>query len=80
MDECTTVVLFRDAEGNVDFGLLLPAHQEIICLCCGAVLDPEDVEILHDFDGVACLEQAVASGGFYDELPDELKPIYTGGK
>lgn len=80
MDECTTIVLFRDEEGNVDFGLLLPAHQEIICFCCGAVLDPEDVEILHDFGGVAYLEQAVASGGFYDELPDELKPIYTGEK
>lgn len=80
MNECTTVVLFRDEEGNADFGLWLPAHQEIICLCCGGVLDPEEVEILHDFNGVECLEQAVASGGFYDELPDELKPLYTGAK
>lgn len=80
MDECTTVVLFRDEEGNVDFGLLLPVRQEIICLECGAVLDPMDVKILYDFDGVACLEQAVAAGGFYDELPDELKPLYIGAK
>jgi len=80
MNECTTVVLFKDGEGNVDFGLWLPEHQEIICLECGAVLDSTDVEILHDFDGIAYLEQAVAAGGFYDELPDELKSLYTGAK
>ena len=75
----TSVVLFKDGEGNVDFGLLIPDYG-IVCLCCGAILAPEDVEILYDFEGVAYLEQAVAAGGFYDELPDELQTLYTGEK
>lgn len=77
----TTVVLFRDKETDCcDLGLLIPDYGIMVCLECGAILAPEDVEILHDFKGIAYLEQAVASGGFYDELPDELKPLYTGAK
>ena len=75
----TSVVLFKDEEGNVDFGLSIPDYG-IVCLCCGSVLDFNDVEILHDFNDVHYLEQAVASGGFYDELPDELQTLYTGEK
>lgn len=75
----TSIVLFKDEEGNVDFGLLIPDY-EIVCLCCGGVLDFDDVEILHGFNDVHYLEQAVASGGFYDELPDELQTLYTGAK
>lgn len=75
----TSVVLFKDEEGNVDFGLLIPDYG-IVCLCCGGVLDFDDVEILYDFGDVKYLEQAVAAGGFYDDLPDELKPLYTGEK
>lgn len=77
----TTVVLFKDNENDTcDLGLLIPDYGIIVCLECGAVLVPEDVEILYDFKGVAYLEQAVASGGFYDKLPDELKSLYTGAK
>lgn len=77
----TTVVLFKDSEsGSCDLGLLIPDYGIIVCLECGAILAPEDVKILYDFKGVAYLEQAVASGGFYDELPDELKSLYTGAK
>ena len=75
----TSVVLFKDEEGNVDFGLLIPDYG-IVWLCCGSVLDFDDVEILHDFNNVNYLEQAVASGGFYDELPDELQTLYAGAK
>lgn len=74
-----SVVLFKDEEGNVDFGLLIPDYG-IICLCCGSLFDFDDVEILYDFNDVHYLEQAVASGGFYDELPDNLKALYTGAK
>lgn len=77
----TTVVLFKDNESDAcDLGLLIPDYGIIVCLECGAILAPEDVEILYDFKGVAYLEQAVASGGFYDELPDELKLLYNGAK
>ena len=77
----TTVVLFKDKKsGCCDLGLLIPDYGIIICFDCGAILAPEDVEILYDFKGVAYLEQAVASGGFYDELPDELQTLYTGAK
>lgn len=75
-----SVVLFRDEEGNVDFGLLTADGKTIICFCCGSIFEREDVEILWDFDTIECLEEAVAAGGFYDELPDELKPLYTGPK
>lgn len=77
----TTVILFKDKEsGCCDLGLLIPDYGIVVCLDCGAILAPEDVEILYDFKGVAYLEQAVASGGFYDELPDNLKALYTGAK
>ena len=76
-----TVVLFKDKEsGCCDLGLLIPNYGIIVCFGCGAILASEDVEILYDFKGVACLEQAVAAGGFYDELPDELQMLYTGAK
>lgn len=52
----------------------------VLCLCCGIVFDFDDIEILYDFNDVHYLEQAVASGGFYDELPDNLKALYTGAK
>ena len=76
----TSVVLFKDEEGNVDFGLLIPYYGIIVCFDCGGILAPKDVEILYDFKGVDYLEQAVASGGFYDKLPDELQTLYTGAK
>ena len=77
----TTVVLFKDKErGCCDLGLLIPDYRIVVCFHCGNILTPEDVEILYDFKGVAYLEQAVASGGFYDELPDELQTLYTGEK
>ena len=75
----TSVVLFKDEADNVDFGLLIPDYG-VLCLCCGIVLNFDDVEILYDFTDVHYLEQAVASGGFYDELPDNLKALYTGAK
>lgn len=52
----------------------------IICFECAGLVDFDDAEILYDFGDVRYLEQAVASGGFYDDLPDELKPLYTGEK
>ena len=77
----TTVVLFKDKEsGCCDLGLLIPDYRIVVCFHCGTILTSEDVEILYDFKGVAYLEQAVASGGFYDELPDELQTLYTGAK
>lgn len=75
----TSVVLFKDKAYNVDFGLLIPDYG-VLCLCCGIVFDFDNVEILYDFNDVLYLEQAVASGGFYDELPDNLKALYTGAK
>lgn len=75
----TSVVLFKDKAYNVDFGLLIPDYG-VLCLCCGIVFNFDDVEILYDFTDVHYLEQAVASGGFYDELPDNLKALYTGAK
>lgn len=75
----TSVVLFKDKAYNVDFGLLIPDYG-ILCLCCGIVFNFDDVKILYDFTDVHYLEQAVASGGFYDELPDNLKALYTGAK
>lgn len=76
-----TVVLFKDKKSICcDLGLLIPDYGIIVCFGCGAILAPEEVEILYDFKGVACLEQVVASGGFYDELPDELQTLYTGEK
>lgn len=80
MQDYSTVVLFKDKEGNVDFGLQLPGGEAVVCFCCGSILALEDIEILYDFNHVECLEEIVASGGFYDELPDELKPLYTGAK
>ena len=77
----TTVVLFKDKEsGCCDLGLLIPDYGIVVCFHCGAILTSEGVEILYDFEGVAYLEQAIASGGFYDELPDELQTLYTGAK
>ena len=77
----TTVVLFKDKEiGCCDLGLLIPYCGIIVCFDCGGILALEDVEILYDFKGVDYLEQAVASGGFYDKLPDELQTLYTGAK
>ena len=77
----TTVVLFKDKESDCcDLGLLIPDYGIVVCFDCGAILAPEDVEILYDFKGVTYLEQAVAAGGFYDELPDELQALYTGAK
>ena len=75
----TSVVLFKDKAYNVDFGLLIPDYG-VLSLCCGIVFDFDDVEILYNFNDVHYLEQAVASGGFYDELPDNLKALYTGAK
>lgn len=75
----TSVVLFKDKAYNVDFGLLIPDYG-VLCLCCGIVFDFGDVEILYNFNDVHYLEQAVASGGFYDKLPDNLKALYTGAK
>lgn len=74
-----SVVLFKDKAYNVDFGLLIPNYG-VLCLCCGIIFDFDDVEILYNFNDVHYLEQAVASGGFYDELPDNLKALYTGAK
>ena len=77
----TTVVLFKDKEiGCCDLGLLIPYYGIIVCFDCGGIFALEDVEILYDFKGVDYLEQAVASGGFYDKLPDELQTLYTGAK
>lgn len=75
----TSVVLFKDEEGNVDFGLLLPDHG-IVCLCCGSLFNFDDVEILYDFNNVHYLEQACESSGFYDKLPDNLKDLYISAK
>lgn len=80
MDCKASVVLFRDEEGTTNFGLLTAGGENIICFCCGGIFDREDVDILWDFNTTECLEEAVAAGGFYDELPDELKPLYTGAK
>lgn len=74
-----SVVLFKDEEGNCDFGLMIPDYG-IVCFECGGLFDFDDVEILYNFGDVKFLEQAVAAGGFYDDLPDELKPLCTGAK
>lgn len=73
------LVLFYLKIKHIDFGLLIPDYG-VLCLCCGIVFDFDDVEILYNFNDVHYLEQAVASGGFYDELPDNLKALYTGAK
>lgn len=38
MQDYSTVVLFKDKEGNVDFGLQLPGEEAVVCFCCGSVL------------------------------------------
>lgn len=76
----TSVVLFKDEEGNVDFGLSIPDHGIVVCLCYGSLFDFDDVEILYDFNNVHYLEQAVESCGFYDKLPDNLKDLYISAK
>lgn len=37
-------VKFEDEEGNLCYGIAY--HDEIICACCGGILDPEEVKII----------------------------------
>ena len=38
MQDYSTVVLFKDKEGNVDFGLQLPGEEAVVCFAVVASL------------------------------------------
>lgn len=58
MDRAISLVRFRDTleENATDhFGILFE-NGFILCLCCGGYVEPEDYEILYDYEGFAYLD------------------------
>ena len=56
-----SLVLFRDTlEDNAEthYGILFD-NDWILCLCCGGYLEPEDYEIIENFNGFAYLDEAL---------------------
>lgn len=44
---------FRDDEGKICYGILCDFDNDdkyIICACCGAIFDPDEVEITEIYD------------------------------
>lgn len=62
MEKAKTLVKFRDTfeENSTEhFGILFE-NGWILCLCCGGWLEePEDYEILEDFNGFAYLDDTL---------------------
>ena len=61
MDRAISLVRFRDTlEENSDdhFGILFE-NGFILCFCCGGYVEPEDYEILEDYEGFAYLDDTL---------------------
>lgn len=66
--EESTLVIFEDEVGNIDFGIYVPEFHKIICLCCGCLIDPSEATILYNYHGMRYVESTIASG-FLDKIP-----------
>ncbi len=61
MDRAISLVRFRDTlEENSDdhFGILFE-NGFILCFCCGGYVEPEDYEILENYEGFAYLDDTL---------------------
>ena len=61
MEKAVSLVYFQDLlEENAPahYGILFE-NGFILCLCCGGYLEPEDYEILEDFDGFAYVDDTL---------------------
>jgi hypothetical protein len=61
MDRAISLVRFRDTlEENSDdhFGILFE-YGFILCFCCGGYVEPEDYEILENYEGFAYLDDTL---------------------
>lgn len=61
MEKAKCLVLFNDTlEENSDnhYGILFE-NGFILCLCCGGYVEPEDYEIIEEFDGFAYLDDTL---------------------
>ena len=61
MEKAVSLVYFRDLmeqDADPHYGILFE-NGFILCLCCGGYLEPEDYEILEDFDGFAYVDDTL---------------------
>lgn len=61
MEKAIGLVLFHDLlEENSDnhYGILFE-NGFILCLCCGGYLEPEDYEIIENFNGFPYLDETL---------------------
>lgn len=56
-----SLVYFKDTledDATPHFGILLD-DKNIICLCCGGIIEPEDYEIIENFNGFEYLDETL---------------------
>ena len=61
MSVAKKLVLFTDLleeEAENHYGILFE-NGIIMCLCCGGYIEPEDYEIIEEFDGFAYLDETL---------------------
>lgn len=61
MDKAISLVLFRDnLEENAEehYGILFD-NGNVLCLCCGGIVEPDDYEIIKNFNGFAYLDETL---------------------
>lgn len=61
MENAICLVLFHDIlENDADnhYGILFE-NGFILCLCCGGYVEPEDYEIIEEFEGFAYLDETL---------------------
>lgn len=61
MDKAISLVYFQDtleenSEGH--YGVLFD-NGNILCFCCGGIIEPDDYEILENFNGFAYLDETL---------------------
>jgi hypothetical protein len=54
-----SLVLFNDVENDENHYGILFNDGTILCLCCGGTLEPDQYEILEDFEGFAYLDETL---------------------
>ena len=61
MEKAINLVLFKDTlEENSEphYGILFD-NGNILCFCCGGIVEPDDYEIIENFNGFAYLDETL---------------------
>lgn len=74
MEIAIGLVLFRDLledDADIHYGILFE-NGFVMCLCCGGCLEPEDYEIIKEFNGFAHLDETLKAH-YENEYEEETK-------